>query len=118
MGQSTKGNGWSQANLGIAAAPVVLSAALMLSGCIAALPYAAYVGAGAAIKGVGHSEAKGNMPRATAQAIGHNVDPESIKVSGVHIATHQATWTADTPIGRYQCSDDDNVRGAAYCKPA
>ena len=117
MALLTGGNVPNSGKFRVGAASVALSSAFLLSGCIAALPFAAYaVGSGAAMKAVGNSDAKGNMARATAQAIGHNVDPQSIKVSDAHIGKHEATWTADTPIGRFQCSDDDNVRGAAYCK--
>lgn len=58
-----KRNAWSLRMLRLGAASVALSAAFLLSGCIAALPYVAgVVGSGAAIKAVGNSDAKGNSP--------------------------------------------------------
>ena|SRR5579863_3401074 len=92
---------------------------LSLSGCIAALP--AVVGAGemGGVFGGAHamkvSAAKGNMARATALAMGNNVNPDSIKISDPHVGGHESRWVADTPRGQYECSDDSVAQGPAYC---
>jgi len=61
------------------------------------------------------SSAKGNMARATALAIGKNVNPDSITIFDSHVGKHEARWVADTPSGRYECNDNSDVSGPAYC---
>lgn len=56
----------------------------------------------------------GNLERATAMSIGHNVAPENVTVSEVKRGATSVTWSAVTPLGPYACSADDMVR-RPYC---
>jgi len=55
-----------------------------------------------------------NLQRASAIAIGHNVDPGTVTVSDIDRGATSVKWTAVTPSGRYACSADDMVR-QPYC---
>jgi len=96
---------------------VALGAMSMLSGCLAAIPLAAaasgVAGNTALITG-SRKGVKNSLPMQTAKAIGQNLDPATITVSDVKIKFSRATWTADTPLGRYSCGGDDQGRDA-YC---
>lgn len=82
----------------------------LLSGCIAASAGLAV----ASVAGV-RSNTNSKMPRATAHAIGGNINPDDIKISNAHIGMNKARWTADTPKGRYACNADDMIRDA-FCE--
>jgi hypothetical protein len=55
-----------------------------------------------------------NLQRATAMAIGSNIDPDSVRVSDIDRGATSVHWNATTPQGRYKCSADDMVR-RPYC---
>ena len=51
-----------------------------------------------------------NLQRETARAIGGNVSPEQVTVSGVDRGATSVKWKASAPTGSYDCSADDMVR--------
>jgi hypothetical protein len=55
-----------------------------------------------------------NLQRATATAIGANVDPDTVKISDIDRGVTTVHWNATTPHGHYKCSADDMVR-RPYC---
>lgn len=93
-----------------------LAAVMALPGCIAA-PLLVSAGMGGGSLKLGNhmmkKDREAHMPVATAAALGHNLDPKNVKVSDVKFDHGIASWTADTPIGRYSCSDADLQ---AYCR--
>jgi len=93
-----------------------LAAVLTLPGCIAAPLLVGAAGAGGGLKFGSHVEHKSleaHMPVRTAAALGHNMDPKDVKISDVKFDHGTASWMADTPMGRYSCTDE-GVQ--AYCR--
>lgn len=92
-----------------------LAAVSTLAGCIAA-PLAIVGGATyGGLKMGDHAykkDTQAGLPTETAAAIGRNLDPKNVKISGVAYDHHNVTWLADTPLGRYSCSQ---AGLQAYC---
>lgn len=62
----------------------------------------------------GCASADDNLQRATAIAIGNNIDPDAVTVTDIDRGMTSVKWNANTPHGRYACSADDMVRHP-YC---
>ena len=53
-----------------------------------------------------------NLPRVSAHAIQPTPNPDSVKVSDVHVRLKISTWVATTPTGVYDCSIAGDERTA------
>ena len=85
---------------------VALAALSMLTACGPILLAGMVAGGGKA--------QKNTMPRATAKYIGQGVKPEDVKVFDAHSGFTNTKWRADTPLGRYSCTGDADVKDV-YC---
>lgn len=93
----------------------------MLSGCASALvgagTTAGVVGGAAVGSAMGnHVADKRQRQQATAEAIGPEVDWFTVKVSGVSKRGQMFLWRAQTPAGRYDCSEQVGDAFAACTK--
>lgn len=85
-----------------------LGAAASLSGCVAAMMAPGLLATGGAYAGGNalekRSYAKLGRQMASAEAIGNDLNYGSVKVSKAVRDGDTIRWTADTPIGKYACS--------------
>lgn len=63
-----------------------------------------------------HTADEQQRQRATAASIGPHVDWYSVKVSGVSKRGKMVLWRAETPVGRYDCSEQTGDALAACTK--
>ncbi|HEX5184133.1 MAG TPA: hypothetical protein VFW19_13425 [Allosphingosinicella sp.] len=88
---------------------VGLGAMLSLSGCLAAVVAGGVVGKDKV-------DAKMDRKHASAEAIGHDLNYRTIRISGVEKDGDIVKWTAITTIGRYLCSQHAGLQHAT-CRP-
>lgn len=86
-----------------------LGAMSMLSACLPALVAGAVVGDN-------HVKSKMDRKRASAEAIGQDLNPRTIRISGVEKDGDMVSWTAITAVGRYTCTQRAGLEHAKCVK--
>lgn len=93
---------------------VGLCVAPLLSGCVAALPAlsgGAFFGGDEMAKG---AASKAERREASVAAIGHDLRPRAIEIEDVEKGEEFDSWTAETAIGDYRCTQRKG-RQTAIC---
>lgn len=95
---------------------LVIGASTMISGCVAALPLATVGGSFLA----SDEMTKGTMSKAerrmaSVASIGHDLQPRAIEIEDVEKGDDFDSWTAETAIGNYRCTQLKGRRSAT-CK--
>ncbi|GAA4815388.1 hypothetical protein GCM10023232_08890 [Sphingosinicella ginsenosidimutans] len=90
-------------------AVAAVGGALMLSGCVAAMMAPSLLAAGGGMAAsnawMGHLISRTDMRLHSAQAIGGDLNQAAIRISHVQRTQTTQSWIADTPDGRYSCSE-------------
>lgn len=96
-------------------AALLLAGSLLTGSCAAALVAPSLLTGGGAYalvksdqKNALKETSAATAPYNTAEAIKGNVDQRDVRVANFVYRKHVASWTADTPRGRYSCRKRDN----------
>ena len=89
---------------------LILGASIMLSGCMSA---AAVLGSKAYVDG---ATSRAERKAASAAAIGQDLDGNSIKIKDVDRGDTEDSWTAETAIGNFRCTQLKGRRTATCSK--